>query len=195
MGITIYWDETMKGCKNMGIRSKFTNDITNKVGNSLLNIEEIKEKSNLPTTQEELKQRREKALTLVKKKSLLSSGASVVPIPGLDFGVDIKLMRDIIEDVNKIYGLDHKQVNSLGDDVKERILSAAAIQGSQFVGRKVSEALLKVVIKDVAKRAAAKQTRWFPVIGQAVSASISYYFMSKLGKDHVEKCEKVINNL
>ena len=70
----------MKGCKNMGIRSKFTNDITNKVGNSLLNIEEIKEKSNLPTTQEELKQRREKALTLVKKKSLLSSGASVVPI-------------------------------------------------------------------------------------------------------------------
>lgn len=74
-------------------------------------------------------------------------------------------------------------------------MSAAAIQGSQFVGRKVSEALLKVVIKDVAKRAAAKQTRWFPVIGQAVSASISYYFMSKLGKDHVEKCEKVINNL
>ena len=104
-------------------------------------------------------------------------------------------MRDIIEDVNKIYGLDHKQVNSLGDDVKEKIMSAAAIQGSQFVGRKVSEALLKVVIKDVAKRAAAKQTRWFPVIGQAVSASISYYFMSKLGKDHVEKCEKVINNL
>ena len=31
-------------------------------------------------------------------------------------------MRDIIEDINKIYGLDHKQVNTLGDDVKERIL-------------------------------------------------------------------------
>ena len=58
-------------------------------------------------------------------------------------------MRDIIEDVNKIYGLDHKEVNSLGDDVRERVMSAAAIQGSQFVGRKVSEALLKVVIKDV----------------------------------------------
>ena len=33
-------------------------------------------------------------------------------------------MRDIIEDINKIYGLDHKQVNTLGDDVKERILAA-----------------------------------------------------------------------
>ena len=105
----------------MGIRSKLTNNITNKVGNSLLNIEEIKEKGDLPTTQEELRQRRERAETLVKKKSLLSSGASIVPIPGLDFGVDLKLMRDIIEDVNKIYGLDHDQVNSLSDQVKERI--------------------------------------------------------------------------
>lgn len=179
----------------MGIRSKLTNNITNKVGNSLLNIEEIKEKGDLPTTQEELRQRRGRAETLVKKKSLLSSGASIVPIPGLDFGVDLKLMRDIIEDVNKIYGLDHDQVNSLSDQVKERIMSAAAIQGSQFIGRKVSEALLKVVIKDVAKRATAKQTKWFPFVGQAVSASISYYFMSKLGKDHINKCEKVINNL
>lgn len=185
----------MKGCIHLGIRTKFTNDITNKVGNSSLNIEEIKEKGDLPTTKDELRHRREIAESLVKKKSILSSAASVVPIPGLDFGVDIKLIRDIIEDVNKIYGLDHKKVNSLGDDVKERIMSAAAIQGSQFIGRKVSEALLKVIIKDVAKRAAAKQTKWFPFIGQAVSASISYYFMSKLGRDHIEKCEKVINNL
>jgi uncharacterized protein (DUF697 family) len=118
-----------------------------------------------------------------------------VPIPGLDFGVDLKLMRDIIEDINKIYGVDHKQVNNLGDDVKERIYTAAAIQGSQFVGRKVSSALLKVVIRDVAKRTAAKQTKWFPIVGQAISASISYYFMKKIGQDHVEKCEKVIRSI
>ena len=90
----------------------------------------------MPTTKEEIAERRAKAETIVKKKSLLSSGMSVVPIPGLDFGVDIKLMRDIIEDINKIYGLDHKQVNTLGDDVKERILAAAAIQGSSFIGKK-----------------------------------------------------------
>ena len=65
----------------------------------------------MPTTQEELEQRREELKLWL--KSLLSSGASIVPIPGLDFGVDLKLMRDIIEDVNKIYGLNHDQVNSL----------------------------------------------------------------------------------
>ena len=165
----------------MSIRNKMTNRVTNTVGNKVLNIEEIKEKSNLPVTQNELQQRRAQAENLVKKKSLLSSGMSVVPIPGLDFGVDIKLMRDIISDVNKIYGLDHKQVNSLSDDVRERIM--------------LTNALMKVVIRDVAKRTAAKQTKWFPFVGQAVSASISYYFMKRLGQDHIEKCEKVIKEL
>ncbi|AVQ36525.1 hypothetical protein [Staphylococcus kloosii] len=179
----------------MGIKNKVTNKLTNKFGNKVLNIEEIDAKNNLPTTNDEIANRRERAEALIRKKAILSSSVSIVPIPGLDFGVDLKLMRDIIEDINKIYGVDHKQVNNLGDDVKERIYTAAAIQGSQFVGRKVSSALLKVVIRDVAKRTAAKQTKWFPIVGQAISASISYYFMKKIGQDHVEKCEKVIRSI
>lgn len=179
----------------MGIKNKVTNKVTNKFGYKVLNIEEIDAKNNLPTTNDEIANRRERAEALIRKKAILSSSVSIVPIPGLDFGVDLKLMRDIIEDINKIYGVDHKQVNNLGDDVKERIYTAAAIQGSQFVGRKVSSALLKVVIRDVAKRTAAKQTKWFPIVGQAISASISYYFMKKIGQDHVEKCEKVIRSI
>ena len=42
----------------MSIRNKMTNRVTNTVGNKVLNIEEIKEKSNLPVTQNELQQRR-----------------------------------------------------------------------------------------------------------------------------------------
>ena len=87
-------------------------------------MKKLKKKVFCQQLKEEIAERRAKAETIVKKKSLLSSGMSVVPIPGLDFGVDIKLMRDIIEDINKIYGLDHKQVNTLGDDVKERIRSS-----------------------------------------------------------------------
>ncbi|MGU3342787.1 DUF697 domain-containing protein [Staphylococcus succinus] len=179
----------------MSFKNKITNNVTQKLGNKVLDIEDVRNKSNIPTTNIEIEERRERAQTLVKKKSLLSSGISVVPIPGLDFGVDIKIMRDIIEDVNKIYGLDHKQVNSMKEDMRERIFAAAAIQGSQFIGKKVSNAILKVVIRDVAKRVAAKQTKWFPFVGQAISASISYYFMKKVGDEHIEKCEKVIKDL
>lgn len=83
----------------------------------------------------------------------------------------------------------------MSDDLKERILVAASIQGSQFIGRTVSKAILKVAIKDVAKRTAAKQTKWFPLVGQAISASISYYFMKKLGDEHIQKCENVAKKL
>ena len=50
----------------------------------------------------------------------------------------------------------------------------------------------KIVIRDVAKRTAAKQTKWFPVVGQAVSASISYYFMNKIGKDHIQNAKMLL---
>lgn len=179
----------------MGLKNKFTNKFTKEVGNKVLNIEDIKEKHQLPVNLFEVDERRERAQALVKKKSLLSSSVNVVPIPGLDFGVDIKLMKDIIEDVNKIYGLDHKQVNSMGDSVRERIYALAAIQGSQFIGKKISDAILKVVIRDVAKRVLAKQTKWFPILGQAISASVSYYFMKKIGDEHIAKCEKVVKEL
>lgn len=175
----------------MGIKDK----ITQKVGNKVLHIEDITVKDALPKSEEELQKRRQHAESVIKKKALLSSGATIVPIPGFDFGVDMKLMRDIIEDVNKIYGLDHKQVNKMTDDMKDRIKIAAGIQGSQLIGKKVSKGLLRIVVRDVAKRTAAKQTRWFPLVGQAVSASISYYFMMKVGKEHIQKCENVVKTL
>lgn len=174
---------------------KISNKIAESVGNKVLNIDKITKKDALPTNAAEIQKRRQYAETLIKKKALLSSGATLVPIPGFDFGVDVKLMRDIIDDINKIYGLNHKQVNKLTDDVKNRVLTAAGIQGSQFIGRKVTNGIVKLFIRDLAKRTAAKQTRWVPMIGQAVSASISYYFMIKLGKDHIEKCENVVKSL
>ncbi|MBI5975424.1 DUF697 domain-containing protein [Staphylococcus canis] len=175
----------------MNISSK----ITQTIGNKVLNIDNISHKDQLPVSIKEIEERRKYAENLVKKKALMSSGATLIPVPGFDFGVDVKLMRDIIEDINKIYGLDHKQVNKLSDDVKNRVFVAAGIQGSQLIGQKVTNGIVKMFIKDLAKRTAAKQTRWFPLVGQAVSASISYYFMTKLGKEHIQKCENVVKSL
>ncbi|AVQ32713.1 DUF697 domain-containing protein [Staphylococcus muscae] len=174
---------------------RITNKITEIVGNKVLKIEKIENKDVLPQSQEEVAARRKQAENIVKKKAMLSSGATIVPIPGFDFGVDMKLMKDVIEDINKLYGLDHKQVNRMSDDMKDRIVMAAGIQGSQLIGKKISDGLMKILIRDVAKRTAAKQTRWFPVVGQAFSASLSYYFMNKVGKEHIQKCENVVKSL
>nr|WP_263313729.1 DUF697 domain-containing protein [Mammaliicoccus sp. Marseille-Q6498] len=175
----------------MGIFDK----ITTKAGNKVLGIEEVKKRSELPVTEDELAERREKARELIRKKSLLSSAANIVPIPGVGVGMDIKLMGDIIEDINKVYGLSHKQVNKMQDDLKQKVLASAAMKGSQFVGQKVTNTMVKVLFKSIVKREAAKQSRWVPIVGQAVAGSISYYFMKKMGEDHIKKCEVVVKDL
>ncbi|MCS4486699.1 DUF697 domain-containing protein [Staphylococcus sp. GRT3] len=175
----------------MRIPKKLSDIVENKV----LKIEKVANKHVLPQSTTEVEERRQQAETIVKKKALLSSGATIVPLPGFDFGVDMKLMKDVIEDINKVYGLDHNQVNKMSDDMRNRIVMAAGIQGTQLIGKKVSSGLLKIFVRDVAKRTAAKQTRWFPIVGQAVSASLSYYFMTKVGKEHIQKCENVVKSL
>ena len=101
----------------MGIKDKLIKNTSDKLGNKVMDLEPVTGKSALPVNDSDLERRKERAEELVRKKSLWSSAASVVPIPGLDFGVDLKLMKDIIEDINKIYGLDHKQVSHMSNDL------------------------------------------------------------------------------
>lgn len=152
-------------------------------------------KKALPQSESELVTRRENAEKMIHNKSLMSSAAAVVPIPGLDVTADLKLMTDIIEQINKEYGLSHKQVNGYSDDLKQKVMFNAAKQGSDFIGKKISKSLVAVIMKMIAKRELMKQSKWVPLVGQAVSGTISYYMMRKMGMMHIEKCEKVARAL
>ncbi|KAA1042650.1 DUF697 domain-containing protein [Macrococcus equipercicus] len=152
-------------------------------------------KNDLPADERQLIERREMAENLIKNKSLMSSAGAVVPIPGLDVGVDMKLMTDMIEQINRTYGLSHKQVNGMTDDLKQKVMMTAAKQGSELIGRRMSRAVVAALFKTVAKRELAKQSKWVPIVGQAISASVSYYMMKKMGLAHIDKCEKVARAL
>ncbi len=69
----------------MGFKNNLTSNLTNKIGNSVFKIENVDGKGAMPTTIRKLRERRERAEAIVKRKSLMSSTMSVVPIPGLHF--------------------------------------------------------------------------------------------------------------
>ncbi|GGA98018.1 DUF697 domain-containing protein [Macrococcus hajekii] len=170
--------------------------VINQAAKSLNNSDRAKlVKGDLPSSETQLIERRETAEKIVTNKSLKSSAAAVIPIPGVDVGIDLKLMSDIIEEINAVYGLSHKQVNGMADDMKQKVMFTAARKGSDFIGRKVTTKLLTVFLKAFAKREAAKQVKWIPVVGQAVAGGISYMMMKKLGNDHIDKCEQVARSL
>lgn len=154
-----------------------------------------KEIDHLPKNESDLIERRERSEKLIHNKSLMSSAAAVVPIPGVDVTADMKIMTDIIEEINAIYGLSHKQVSGYTDEMKQKIVFSAAKTGSDFIGKKISKGLVAVLFKTLLRREVLKQSKWVPVIGQAVSGTISYYMMQRLGKAHIEKCEKVARAL
>ncbi len=176
----------------MGIMDMVINNVSKKL-NRAKKIE--MEKNDLPINETELIERREAAENLIRNKSLMSSAGAVVPIPGLDVGIDMKLMTDLIEQINRTYGLSYKQVSGMTDELKQKVMVTAAKQGSEFIGKRISKSLIAVIFKAMARRELAKQSKWVPIVGQAISASISYYMMKRMGLAHIEKCERVARTL
>ncbi|TDM12363.1 DUF697 domain-containing protein [Macrococcus lamae] len=177
----------------MGILDTLINKVAKKLTRTNRKIEMIR--NELPVNETQLIERREAAESLIRNKSLMSSAGAIVPIPGLGVGIDMKLMTDLIEQINRTYGLSHKQVNGMTDDLKQKVMVTAARQGSEFIGKRISKSLVAVIFKAIARRELAKQSKWVPIVGQAISASISYYMMKKMGMSHIEKCEKVARDL
>ncbi|MCE4956933.1 DUF697 domain-containing protein [Macrococcoides caseolyticum] len=176
----------------MGLFNTAINVATNLVNNQQSQPKTV---NHLPQNETDLITRRERAEKLIHNKSLMSSAAAVVPIPGIEVTTDMKLMTDIIEEINAEYGLSHKQVSGYTDELKQKIMFSAAKTGSNFIGKKVTKGLVTVIFKTLLRREILKQSKWVPVIGQAVSGTISYYMMKRLGQAHIDKCEKVARSL
>jgi len=130
-------------------------------------------------------------MSTLKKKALLAGAGNLVPIPGLDVAMDLGLLASLINDVNHRYKLHHKDVEVYGQKIPLNIINLVLQSGTQWVGRQVTQVLLKQTVLQFAKRIGIKQfAKYVPVIGQLTAASISYYLLLKLGQKHIEDCEK-----
>lgn len=125
------------------------------------------------------------ARQLVKKKSLYSSVAAILPIPFLDIGTDMKLMRDMSSNVEEIFGLEHEEVNSTVDDQKERLLVMGTSFLSEFIGNRMVRFMGRRVVKG------GLILRLIPFFGKLISGVISYYMMKRLGNVHVNRCVRI----
>ena len=125
------------------------------------------------------------ARQLVKKKSLYSSVAAILPIPFLDIGTDMKLMRDMSSNVEEIFGLEHEEVNSTVDDQKERLLVMGTSFISEFIGNRMVRFMGRRVVKG------GLILRLIPFFGKLISGVISYYMMKRLGNVHVNRCVRI----
>jgi uncharacterized protein (DUF697 family) len=133
---------------------------------------------------------------LLGRKALMAAAVGAVPIPGIDWAADAALLARVIPQISAEFGLSVTQVDRLAPSERERIRKAAATVGALLVGRLVTRELLVRLASHAGVRMTAKQaTKYVPIVGQAVSATLSYAAMRALGELHIKDCVQVARSL
>lgn len=129
---------------------------------------------------------------LVTRRASLSAGAAIVPIPGLDFGTDVAILLKLLPQINEKFGLTPAQIDALDVDTKRIVLVLVSSIGPGFVGRLITKGLVVKILQKMGVRLTAQGVvKYVPLLGQALSASISFGAMKMLGNKHVDDCYEV----
>ena len=135
---------------------------------------------------------RDECRRLVTRRASLSAGVSVVPLPGLDFGTDIAILLKLLPQINERFGLTPDQIQGLDAETQRLVLLFVGSVGTTLVGRLVTrELILKILMKMGVRVTTKGVVKFVPLLGQAISASISFGAMKMLGNRHIDDCYEV----
>ena len=130
--------------------------------------------------------------TLVTRRASLSAGAAIIPLPGLDVGADVAILVRLLPAINEKFGLTPKQIDGLDAETKRIVLIYVSSVGSGLIGRLITKELVIKVLMKLGVRVTTKGiVKFVPLLGQAVSASISFGAMKMLGNRHINDCYEV----
>lgn len=143
-----------------------------------------------------LEQIREECLELIKKRAYMSAGAAVIPVPFLDVLIDVGILSQLIPEINARFGLAPEQVSVFDPKTKQVQWDELRKRGVQFSGFVVARTAVKKSINNVAAKYITKQvTKFIPLGGQLIAASLGYFVMKKVAEAHVEDSYKIAKNI
>lgn len=139
-----------------------------------------------------LEQAARRARAEVNRRAMLSAGATLLPIPGLDVAVDMTALVSMLNAVNREFVLSPDQIERLNTEQKVAIFTALDKVRATFAGKYVTGGLALTVIKQLGTRwAAGKAARWVPVVGQGAAAAVSFAAFKWLGEAQIQECLSV----
>ncbi|SEA06211.1 hypothetical protein [Variovorax sp. YR216] len=133
---------------------------------------------------------------LLSRKAMMAAAVGAVPVPGLDWAADATLLSRVVPQISAEFGLSVTQLERLAPYDRERIQKAAGAVGALLVGRLVTrELLIKLARHAGVKLTAQQAAKYVPIVGQAVSATLSYAALRSLGELHIKDCVKVAQSV
>ena len=150
----------------------------------------------LPTSPADIGEVRERCRRLVRRRAALSAGMAAVPIPGIDIVSDIKLLADLIDEINTAFGLTPEQIERMQPKFRLIAYEAAVSVGGMLVGKFITRDLMfKLLAKSGRKLVARQASKIVPLAGQVASAAIGFFAFRQIGYQHVEACARVAAEL
>lgn len=85
----------------------------------------------------------------VSQRALLAVGVAMVPMPGLDWAVDVGLLMRLLPQISAEFGLSQAQVEQLAPDRRVVVYKAISAAGGALAGRLVTRELVLKMVKMV----------------------------------------------
>jgi uncharacterized protein (DUF697 family) len=129
---------------------------------------------------------------MVTRRASLSAGVAIVPIPGLDIGTDVAILLQLLPRINEKFGLTPTQIEQLDVETKRVVMMFISAVGSNLIGRLITRELVaKLLMKMGVRLTTQGVVKYVPLLGQALSASLSFGAMRLLGNRHIDDCYEV----
>ncbi|WP_241146700.1 YcjF family protein [Amnimonas aquatica] len=143
-------------------------------------------------SERELEQIRRDCQQRVKRMSWVSAGAAVIPVPLFDVVVDIGVLVKLVPEINRRFGLEPEQIEAMPEETRLQVWKRRAERGSELIGMVVTRELIRRSLQGMGTRIVAKQvTKFIPLGGQIVAATLGYWVMRKLAMRHIDDCFEV----
>jgi hypothetical protein len=150
----------------------------------------------LPKTLKELNRIRDECYTIVTKRALVSGGAAMSPLPGVDIAADVGLLLHLLPQINRRFGLSPEQVDQYDPQMKMFIANLIIELGTKVVGQVLTKELIMQLLKLVGVRVTTKQiVKYLPWLGQLVAAGISFSALKFVGNQHVRDCYRIAKRI
>ena len=121
----------------------------------------------VPATPEQIAAAAQQSRRMVSRRALLAAGVAMVPLPGMDWLVDVGILVKLLPDINRTFGLTPEQVERLAPDRKLVVLKAVSAGSALLVGRVFTRELVMKLLRLVGVRLTTQQAvKFVPIAGQ-----------------------------
>ncbi len=145
---------------------------------------------------EGLKKKRKVATELIPPYAGLAALNGLNPIPGLDFTVDLKLLKELSRKIAGIYGLEASQFEYFEKLLNPEAIKVLLAKIAQFTAKFLAKEGLTLLLKKIATRTTAKQaSKWVPYVGPLIAAGIGWKATFLLGEQLVDEAEELAQEI